>query len=73
MQADLFAVSPAPADPPALLQAGGRTYRTRSTDRGLAINWTGPGATQGVVGQYHPTEAAALAAVHHIEAMRKKP
>lgn len=73
MQADLFAAAPAPAEPPALLQAGGRTYRTRLTDHGLAISWTGPGATRGVVVQYHPTEAAALAAANHIEQRREKP
>lgn len=73
MQADLFAAAPAPAGPPPLLQSGGRTYRTRLTERGLAINWTGPGQTRGVVGQYHPTEAAALAAAQHIEQRRKKP
>ncbi len=73
MQADLFAAPPSPAEPPALLQAGGRTYRTRTTERGLAINWTGPGETRGVVGQYHPTEAAALAACNHIEAKRTTP
>lgn len=73
MQADLFAAAPAPAEPPPLLQAGGRTYRTRLTERGLAINWTGPGETRGVVGQYHPTEAAALAAAQHIEQRRENP
>lgn len=70
---DLFSGLAAPADPTPLLIRGGRVYRTVTTPNGLGINWTGPGEARGVVGQYHPTEAAARAAVHHIEAKRTAP
>lgn len=70
---DLFA--DAPADPGLeFIQANGRTYRlvpkTIDGQPRLAITWAGPGATQGVVGGYHHTEAAAMAAVEQVEAAR---
>ena len=56
------------------IQANGRTYRLVPKAIGgqsrLAITWTGPGATQGVVGGYHHTESAAMAAVEQVEAAR---
>lgn len=73
MQDDLFTGPAAPAEPTPLLIRGGRVYRTVTTPNGLGINWTGPGEARGVVGQYHTNQAAALAAAHHIEAMRAAP
>lgn len=70
---DLF--SSQPADPGLeFIQANGRTYhlvpKTVAGQPLIAVNWTGPGATQGVVGGYYHDDLAAMSAVEIIEAAR---
>lgn len=70
---DLFA-SAAPDPGLEFILANGRTYRlvpkTIAGQPRVAVNWTGPGNTQGVVGGYYHDDLAAMAAVETVEAAR---
>lgn len=70
MQADLFAQPAAAEQHHITVQSAGRKYTADHTDNGLAINWTGPGKTQGVLGGYYHTDAGVHLAIRNNESRR---